>query len=45
MWPATAFLVARGSIQEKSSSLKFPPTSLLFLMEERFSIWDHEVSL
>jgi len=24
MWPATAFSVARGSIQQKSSSLKFP---------------------
>jgi len=45
MWPATAFLVARGSIQEKPSSLKFSPTSLLFLLEERFSMWDREVSL
>jgi len=26
MWPATAFSVARGSIQEPSSNLKFPPT-------------------
>jgi len=45
MWPATAFSVALGNIQEKWSSLKFPPTSLLFLLEERFLIWDRDVSL
>jgi len=26
MWPATAFSVTRGSIQEILSNLKFPPT-------------------
>jgi len=26
MWPATAFLVARGRIEEKPSNLKFLPT-------------------
>jgi len=26
MWPTAAFSVARGSIQKKSSNLRFPPT-------------------
>jgi len=37
-WPAEAF-------RKNDSSLKFPPASLLFLLEERFLIWNGEVSL